>query len=125
MILSQVALQDKTAPDCSHPPGPRTPSSAAQTLPSRLSLLLRSDCTATVAEAGLLSDFYSHGKQASFFSNLCNTFSSIPGCQQHFPPPAPGNSTAWEAAKNPDEGRVRKEQREVLRGVFLLGPHLS
>lgn len=91
-------------------PRPGTPSSAAQTLLSRLQLLLRSGCTTSAAV--LVSEFRSHGKQASFFSNLHNTLSSIPGRQLRLPPPDPGNSTAWEAAKIHDGVGSERSRRK-------------
>lgn len=65
-------MNDKfTAPDTPAPrqeqplPRPGCPPLLAQTFLSRLQLLLRSYCTASVTV--LVSDFYSHGKQTSLF----------------------------------------------------------
>lgn len=91
------------SPSSSHPPMPRTPSSAGSDTSLQAVAALRSDCTAAiaVAVAGLVSDFYSHGKQASFFSKLYNTFSSIPGCQQQLSPTCPREQHCLGGCKDP------------------------
>lgn len=44
--------------------------------------------------AVLVSDLYSHGKQASLFQTYITQLAAIPGCELQLLPPVPGNNTA-------------------------------
>ena len=87
---SKTGSSQHQTPTPSLPPAAQTPLSGPQ-------LLLRSGCTASVTV--LVSDFYSHGKPASFFANLHNATFLPPWPWLLLPPPAPGNFAAWEAAE--------------------------
>lgn len=72
--------------------------------------------------AVLVSDLYSHGKQASLFQTYITQLAAIPGCELQLLPPVPGNNTAQEAAEMQGVG---EEEKGNSKGLFTAGPHWS
>lgn len=108
---------------CPPPRAQRLPPLRAQTLLSRLQLMLRSGCTASVTV--IVSDFYSHGKRASFFFQTYVT---------HFPPSLAVSSSFPHLTQ--ETALSRRLQRSMmvwdhrgaegnLRGNSLLALHPS